>query len=117
MPLPIDPSMTVGGPEWNVGSVGQVQPPDPAAGQSGFGGMLSNAISSLDHSQTQAAGAAQSLVDGPSKDLLLRGFKFVGSTICYAMMQAVGMVNDHLLGCFRYQTIARGKARRQKLSE
>jgi len=68
MPLPIDPSMTVGGPEWNVGSVGQVQPPDPAAGQSGFGGMLSNAISSLDHSQTQAAGAAQSLVDGTATD-------------------------------------------------
>jgi DNA-3-methyladenine glycosylase I len=37
-----------------------------------------------------------------SKDLLKRGFKFVGPTICYAMMQAVGMVNDHTVTCFRY---------------
>jgi len=37
-----------------------------------------------------------------SKDLISRGFKFVGSTICYAHMQATGMVNDHLVGCFRY---------------
>ncbi|MHB8995249.1 MAG: DNA-3-methyladenine glycosylase I [Armatimonadota bacterium] len=37
-----------------------------------------------------------------SKDLLRRGFKFVGPTICYAFMQAVGMVNDHLVDCFRY---------------
>ena len=37
-----------------------------------------------------------------SKDLLKRGFKFVGTTICYAFMQAVGMVNDHVVGCFRY---------------
>jgi len=40
--------------------------------------------------------------DVMSKDLQKRGFKFVGSTICYAYMQAVGMVNDHLEGCFRY---------------
>ena len=40
--------------------------------------------------------------DAMSKDLQKRGFKFVGSTICYAYMQAVGMVNDHLEGCFRY---------------
>ena len=40
--------------------------------------------------------------DALSQDLLRRGFKFVGSTICYAMMQAVGMVNDHTLDCFRY---------------
>jgi DNA-3-methyladenine glycosylase I len=39
--------------------------------------------------------------DAMSKDLLRRGFRFVGSTICYAFMQAVGMVNDHLVGCFR----------------
>jgi DNA-3-methyladenine glycosylase I len=39
--------------------------------------------------------------DAISKDLALRGFKFVGSTICYAFMQAVGMVNDHTPGCFR----------------
>jgi len=40
--------------------------------------------------------------DAMSKDLQRRGFKFVGSTICYAYMQATGMVNDHLLGCFRH---------------
>ena len=39
--------------------------------------------------------------DALSKDLLRRGFKFVGSTICYAFMQAVGMVNDHTVDCFR----------------
>lgn len=41
--------------------------------------------------------------DAMSKDLRKRGFKFVGSTICYALMQAVGMVNDHLTACFRYR--------------
>ena len=41
--------------------------------------------------------------DAMSKDLLQRGFKFVGSTICYAFMQAVGMVNDHTQDCFRYK--------------
>lgn len=40
--------------------------------------------------------------DAMSKDLKKRGFKFVGSTICYAFMQAVGMVNDHVTTCFRY---------------
>jgi len=40
--------------------------------------------------------------DAMSKDLTKRGFSFVGSTICYAFMQATGMVNDHLVGCFRY---------------
>jgi DNA-3-methyladenine glycosylase I len=43
--------------------------------------------------------------DAMSKDLARRGFKFVGSTICYAFMQAVGMVNDHLTTCFRYAQI------------
>jgi DNA-3-methyladenine glycosylase I len=42
-----------------------------------------------------------------SKDLIRRGCSFVGSTICYAFMQAVGMVNDHLVSCFRYEEIAR----------
>ena len=41
--------------------------------------------------------------DAMSKDLKKRGFKFVGSTICYAFMQAVGMVDDHLVKCFRYK--------------
>jgi DNA-3-methyladenine glycosylase I len=45
--------------------------------------------------------------DALSRDLLRRGFAFVGSTICYAFMQAVGMVNDHLVTCFRYQEIRR----------
>jgi DNA-3-methyladenine glycosylase I len=40
--------------------------------------------------------------DAMSRDLKRMGFKFVGSTICYAFMQSVGMVNDHLVGCFRY---------------
>jgi len=40
-----------------------------------------------------------------SKDLLQRGFRFVGPTICYAFMQAVGLVNDHLLDCFRYSEV------------
>jgi len=40
--------------------------------------------------------------DAMSRDLLRRGFKFVGSTICYAFMQAVGLVNDHTVDCFRY---------------
>ncbi len=46
--------------------------------------------------------ARTSASDALSKDLLQRGFKFVGSTICYAFMQAVGMVNDHTTDCFRY---------------
>jgi DNA-3-methyladenine glycosylase I len=44
--------------------------------------------------------------DAMSKDLKRRGFKFVGSTICYAFMQAVGMVNDHLVTCFRYSELS-----------
>lgn len=40
-----------------------------------------------------------------SKDLLKRGFRFVGPTICYAFMQAIGMVNDHLIDCFRYKEV------------
>lgn len=40
--------------------------------------------------------------DAMSRDLKKRGFKFVGTTICYAFMQAAGMVNDHLIGCFRH---------------
>mgnify|MGYP003544222381 CR=1 FL=1 len=43
--------------------------------------------------------------DALSKDLKKRGFRFVGSTICYAFMQAVGMVNDHLVECFRYSEL------------
>lgn len=43
--------------------------------------------------------------DAMSKDLKKRGFKFVGTTICYAFMQAAGMVNDHLVSCFRYDEV------------
>ncbi len=43
--------------------------------------------------------------DAMSKDLKKRGFKFVGSTICYAFMQAAGMVNDHTVDCFRYKEV------------
>ena len=43
--------------------------------------------------------------DAMSKDLIKRGFKFVGSTVIYAHMQATGMVNDHLTFCFRYEEI------------
>ena len=45
--------------------------------------------------------------DALSKDLQKRGFRFVGSTICYALMQATGMVNDHLVSCFRYPYLLR----------
>ena len=47
--------------------------------------------------------------DALSRDLKTRGFKFVGSTIMYAHMQATGMVNDHLVSCFRYKTCAQMK--------
>lgn len=46
--------------------------------------------------------------DAMSKDLKKRGFKFVGSTICYAFMQATGMVNDHLVGCPKYDAVKNG---------
>jgi DNA-3-methyladenine glycosylase I len=45
--------------------------------------------------------------DAMSKDLKKRGFNFVGSTICYAFMQATGMVNDHAVECFRYSAVGR----------
>jgi DNA-3-methyladenine glycosylase I len=57
-----------------------------------------NKWESLRHAPAQTAES-----DAMSKDLLRRGFKFVGSTICYAFMQAVGMVNDHAMDCFRYK--------------
>ena|SRR5687767_5911058 len=48
--------------------------------------------------------------DAMSKDLRQRGFRFVGSTICYAFMQAVGMVNDHTVDCFRYRALTKARA-------
>jgi DNA-3-methyladenine glycosylase I len=49
--------------------------------------------------------------DALSIALKKRGFRFVGSTICYAMMQAVGMVNDHAVECFRYAPLAKKSSR------
>jgi len=49
--------------------------------------------------------AKTSQSDALSKDLQKRGFRFVGSTICYALMQATGMVNDHVVSCFRYSDL------------
>jgi DNA-3-methyladenine glycosylase I len=52
--------------------------------------------------------------DALSRDLLRRGFRFVGSTICYAFMQAVGMVNDHTIACFRYAHLPQAGRGREK---
>ena len=54
----------------------------------------------------QEVPARTEISDALSKDLLKRGFKFVGSTICYANMQAVGLVNDHLVTCFRHKELS-----------
>ncbi len=61
---------------------------------------IKNAFASLDE-----VPATTPESDAMSKDLKKRGFKFVGSTICYAFMQAVGMVNDHVTDCFRFKVI------------
>jgi len=50
--------------------------------------------------------------DALSKDLKRRGFKFVGSRICYAFMQAVGIVNDHLVGCFRHSELRKAATKK-----
>ena len=50
--------------------------------------------------------ARTAISDAMSKDLIQRGFKFVGTTICYAKMQAIGMVNDHLVTCFRHKELS-----------
>ena len=51
--------------------------------------------------------ARSAISDAMSKDLIQRGFKFVGTTICYAKMQAIGMVNDHLVTCFRHKELTK----------
>lgn len=62
----------------------------------------------LNHWKTmQEVPATTSASDAMSKALQKRGFKFVGSTICYAFMQAVGMVNDHTVDCFRHRELAK----------
>lgn len=53
--------------------------------------------------------AQTTVSDAMSKDLKKRGFRFVGSTICYAFMQATGLVNDHAVDCFRYRTAGRAR--------
>jgi DNA-3-methyladenine glycosylase I len=60
---------------------------------------------------TQQVPARTAESDALSKDLKKRGFNFVGSTICYAFMQAVGMVNDHNMECFRYPQVSRADRR------
>lgn len=59
-----------------------------------------NGLKSLKQLQSRTAES-----DAMSKDLKKRGFTFVGSTICYAFMQAMGMVNDHVVTCFRYREV------------
>ncbi|HET6973921.1 MAG TPA: DNA-3-methyladenine glycosylase I [Pyrinomonadaceae bacterium] len=59
----------------------------------------------LKRKRGQPIAATTEISDALSKDLLKRGFKFVGSTICYSFMQAVGMVNDHDATCFRYRQV------------
>ena len=60
---------------------------------------------SLRRKPGQPLAARTEISDALSKDLIKRGFKFVGSTICYSFMQAVGMVNDHDASCFRYREV------------
>lgn len=60
-------------------------------------------VHKLRHLRDYPASTAES--DALSKDLKRRGFKFVGSTICYAHMQATGMINDHVIGCFRRREV------------
>ncbi len=57
------------------------------------------------YKSTRELPATTEVSDAMSKALKERGFKFVGSTICYAHMQATGMVNDHVVGCYRYKEI------------
>lgn len=64
------------------------------------GGTIVNA-----HASMEQVPARSPESDAMSRDLARRGFKFAGSTICYAFMQAAGMVNDHLTACFRYRAV------------
>jgi len=63
----------------------------------------------IQRKRSQPVLARTEVSDALSKDLSSKGFKFVGSTICYAFMQAVGMVNDHSLSCFRYNQVGRNQ--------
>src|SRR2546421_11836873 len=66
------------------------------------GKVIQNKLKDLKHIQASSRES-----DAMSKNLLARGFKFVGSTICYAHMQATGMVNDHLVTCFRHREVGK----------
>ena len=66
------------------------------------GRTIDHRIQSMADCQTSSSEA-----EAMSKDLVRRGFTFVGPTICYAFMQAAGMMNDHLVGCFRHRAVAR----------
>jgi len=66
------------------------------------GGAIRNRWESLEQIPAKTAQS-----DAMSRELKRRGFKFVGSTICYALMQSVGMVNDHIVDCFRHAELAR----------
>lgn len=61
--------------------------------------------------ETKHIPAKTTVSDAMSKSLQKEGFKFVGSTICYAFMQAAGMINDHMPGCYRYNEIIEGYAK------
>ena len=78
-----------------------------------FGDLSATSRSKTSGSRMKEVPAKTPESDAMSKDLKRRGFKFVGSTICYAFMQAVGMVNDHLVGCFRHGELSKG-ARKPK---
>jgi DNA-3-methyladenine glycosylase I len=81
---------------------------DPYIWQFTSGKMINRAISTV-----KEIPATSEESDAMSKDLKKRGFKFVGSTICYAYMQAAGMVNDHEISCFRHkQCLKLAKAKR-----
>lgn len=70
---------------------------------------IQNALSSLSEIPVRTAES-----DAMSKDLQKRGFTFVGSTICYAFMQATGMTNDHMTDCFRYKAVQKAGRGRPK---
>jgi DNA-3-methyladenine glycosylase I len=57
--------------------------------------------------ETRQIPATSKESDALAKELKQRGFKFVGSTVMYAHLQATGLINDHLVGCFRYKALAR----------
>lgn len=88
------------------------------AGRGGFAGYLWGFVNNHPVVNTwrnaQEVPARTPHADAMSKDLRRRGFRFVGPTICYAFMQAIGMVNDHLVSCYRHESLV-GLAKRFRL--